>query len=177
MGQLPNGVTELHSGAAGVTNEFNVVQEFNRRFDRIQAELGKLRDDLNGVKDTMNRYLPLIDRVDADMYNHGKDGLKTQFDKFVSDHKATEKARELAQQDRHAENKRQLEDISLKVSRRSMWAAIIAIPIGLAGLALAALTLYAMIWLSKHSVSDVKRMMQSSAPELTVTMRSDTPPY
>ncbi len=46
------------------------------------------------MTERLNRLIPLIERVDADLYNHGKEGLKTRFETFMADHAATERTQE-----------------------------------------------------------------------------------
>lgn len=41
----------------------------------------------------MNQYFPLIDRMDADLYNHGKDGMKTQLTQFITTQTVREEER------------------------------------------------------------------------------------
>ncbi len=69
----------------------HLIKEHGSRFDRHEAELQRLRDKLNTLENTMNQLSPLIDRMDADMYNHGSDGLLTKFTKYISDDEATKR--------------------------------------------------------------------------------------
>jgi hypothetical protein len=71
----------------------HLIKEHGSRFDRQEEELRRLRDKLNTLENVMNQFSPLIDRMDADIYNHGQDGLKTRFDKFMA-----------VQEDRHKQN-------------------------------------------------------------------------
>jgi hypothetical protein len=52
----------------------------------------------------MHQFLPWQARVDGDLYNHGKDGMKTKFDKFIAAH---EKEKEVLK-DQHKENRGKL---------------------------------------------------------------------
>jgi hypothetical protein len=74
-----------------------------------------LDERLRKVEVDMREVLSWKDGVDADLYNHGQDGLKTKFTKFMAEHEATEKARttmaaaqEAKQAERHKQNRERL---------------------------------------------------------------------
>ena len=56
---------------------------------------------LRELEANMSELLPWKDRVDADLYNHGQDGLKTQFLKFMTRMSTIE----IETEKRHKENR------------------------------------------------------------------------
>jgi len=72
-------------------SEIHLIREYERRFDEIGKRQDRTDVRIQEIEAKMNEYLPLIDRMDEDLYNHGKEGLKTQFQTFMTDHKATER--------------------------------------------------------------------------------------
>ena len=93
----------------------------------------------------------LLDRLDSDMYNHGQDGLKTVFTRFVaeSETRETERANALAQHN----------------SRVSVSIAII-------GIVLAILTL-AVAWMAYVDTRDKVNKGMLKLPHISQTDRSD----
>jgi len=79
----------------------------------------------------MSQYFPLIERIDADLYNHGRDGLKTKLDKLL----ATEEEKERQQARRHQENAEKLQEISNKIAGRTALSTWVQALLALAALA------------------------------------------
>ena len=63
----------------------HLIREHSQRFTNIENRLER-------IEARMNQIITLANRLDEDIYNHGQDGLKTQFVKFMIDHQATERA-------------------------------------------------------------------------------------
>ena len=55
-----------------------LVGRHENEFTRIWQHVGALGNRMTAVEGT-------VDRLDEDMYNHGRDGLKTQFTSFVAE--------------------------------------------------------------------------------------------
>lgn len=68
-------------------NNAEMVKEHTRNLSNIFGRLSKTENEMAEV-------LAWKERVDMDLYNHGKDGMKTQLTKFISDHEAREDERE-----------------------------------------------------------------------------------
>ena len=60
--------------------------EHARRFEKIETQVGGLEKDMVALEE-------FRDRVDEDLYNHGKNGMKTILTEFVAAHKATQEER------------------------------------------------------------------------------------
>jgi hypothetical protein len=67
--------------------EHQTVREYVERVAQIERRATDLERD-------MHKLIPWQERVDADLYNHGKDGLKTQFTSFVSEQRGKENERD-----------------------------------------------------------------------------------
>ena len=61
--------------------------------DAAFAQIDDIRRDLSSLGERMSSAETTIERVNGDLYNHGKDGLKTQFTAFVADYHAREDER------------------------------------------------------------------------------------
>ena len=60
--------------------------EHLRRFETIETKVGGLERDMVALEE-------FRERVDEDLYNHGKSGMKTILTEFVAAHKATQEER------------------------------------------------------------------------------------
>lgn len=69
----------------------HLIREHSGRFERLEKENSDLRERIGELEATMNQISPLISRMDADLYNHGQEGLKTKFVKFMADDEATKR--------------------------------------------------------------------------------------
>ena len=56
-------------------------------------ELRELRQGVANLGEKMSRVEAAVDTINSDLYNHGRDGLKTQFTMFVADYRAREDER------------------------------------------------------------------------------------
>jgi len=99
----------------------HLVSEHGKRFERIEGDHKDLRERVNELEAQMNQLLPLTERMDTDLYNHGKEGLKTQFDKFTA-----------VQNDRHKENSAK---INLVITLLALMCTILLVIIAWKGLA------------------------------------------
>lgn len=73
-------------------HDAGMVNRHEKLFDRIESRISALEGKMVAAES-------LLDRLDSDMYNHGQDGLKTVFTRFVaeSETRETERANALAQ--------------------------------------------------------------------------------
>ena len=56
-------------------------------------ELRDLRRDVSRLVEKVSGVTTDVDTINSDLYNHGRDGLKTQFTMFVADYRAREDER------------------------------------------------------------------------------------
>ena len=56
-------------------------------------ELRDLRRDVSRLVEKVSGITTDVDTINSDLYNHGRDGLKTQFTMFVADYRAREDER------------------------------------------------------------------------------------
>ena len=68
--------------------------EHSRRFDAIDRRFGDVFNQINELRQDMGTVQAFQERVESDLYNHGKDGLKTLFTQFVSVSNEREAARD-----------------------------------------------------------------------------------
>ena len=64
---------------------------YEKKFENIYGRISVLEGKMVAAES-------LLDRLDADMYNHGQDGLKTVFTRFVADSQARADERDKATQ-------------------------------------------------------------------------------
>ena len=70
-----------------MAHDEGLVNRHESEFTRIWQQVCALGNRMTAVEGT-------VDRLDEDMYNHGRDGLKTQFTAFLSEFRSEKKARE-----------------------------------------------------------------------------------
>jgi hypothetical protein len=70
---------------------------------RDDSKCDKLETRLRAVEDKVAQRDALIERLDADFYNHGRDGMKTAFGNFITETR-TEQRIEKEQRDREHES-------------------------------------------------------------------------
>lgn len=104
---------------------------------RHESQFEKLEGRLSAVEGKMVGHDALLDRLDADFYNHGRDGMKTVLSTFIT-RIDTEKAKDKEQRDNeHRSNSTKLN---------------LLVAIATAGLfIIAALTLYITYQTGKHA--------------------------
>jgi len=66
-----------------VENNAEMVKEHGRNLSNIFGRLSEVETEMAEV-------MAWKERVDMDLYNHGKDGMKTILTKFIADHQARE---------------------------------------------------------------------------------------
>jgi biopolymer transport protein ExbB/TolQ len=79
--------------------------------DTVDERLRRFDERLRGLEEGMSEVMSWKDRADADLYNHGQDGLKTKFTKFMAEHETNEKARkamEATQREQHRQNRERM---------------------------------------------------------------------
>jgi hypothetical protein len=76
----------------------------------------------------------LTSMMHADLYNGGKDGLLTRFNKFVTDHDAREEERDAAVERHHVENAQRLAEISNRLGHRSLAWTVAGVLVGVLAL-------------------------------------------
>ncbi len=82
----------------------HLIKEHGSRFERIESKIAKLEE-------FMNQNLPLIGQMKADLYNDGKEGLKTRFLNFIADDEATKRT----QREMHLANIQKFDSFSKKL--------------------------------------------------------------
>jgi hypothetical protein len=125
---------EFNSGPTSVAAEqpfSHLIREHSGRFERIESEHRDLRDEVREMKEKMDQYFPLIEQIDRDFNNHGKDGLKTKLTQLL----ATEEEKERQQKLRHQENAEKLQEISNRIAGKTSLATWVQALIALAALA------------------------------------------
>ena len=70
-------------------HDAGIVTRHEGRFERLETRVNAL----DGRVDVMEAFMG---RVDADLYNHGQDGLKTLFVRFVTESRTRDSEREKA---------------------------------------------------------------------------------
>ncbi|MDE2107378.1 MAG: hypothetical protein KGL39_59835 [Patescibacteria group bacterium] len=71
------------------------VQQHTSQIEKLDGRLDKLEA-------RMDQLLPWQERVDLDLYNHGREGIKTVLTTFVAEHRSAKEERE-AQEKRNAQ--------------------------------------------------------------------------
>ena len=160
---------EFNSGPTSVAAEqpfSHLIREHSGRFERIESEHRDLRDEVREMKEKMDQYFPLIEQIDRDFNNHGKDGLKTKLTQLL----ATEEEKERQQKLRHQENAEKLQEISNKIAGKTYLSAIVQILLALA--AIAVMIFFGIVsWrAAMHSEFDIQHMF-SHAPDMAETVR------
>ena len=84
MGQ-PFGVRHFDEWATGreakvVPHDDGLIQRHDARFVRIEQSVAILESRMTAAE-------VIVDRLDEDIYNHGQDGLKTQFTEFLTEYR------------------------------------------------------------------------------------------
>ena len=88
-----------------------LISEHAQRFQRIEGDVSELKEQMATTTAT-------VDRIDGDLYNHGQDGLKTQFIRFMAESKTREEERDRAQRAEHEEVRDALVSHDRKLMRR-----------------------------------------------------------
>lgn len=99
-----------------------------------------------------------VNRINADFYGNGKEGLMQQVVRFIGDVRATEKERDRQQALRHQENAEKLDEIgealgnaTLNMSKKSLWWTIAGVAAAFASLMVAVAAIALTVYLAKHA--------------------------
>ena len=101
-----------------------------------------------------------VERLDNELFNHGKDGLKTRVTEFIAEYKATEREREhqLNKRDQEirddlvkhrAAAERDAQEISNKIGKKNLWTSVAALAVAFAGVCVSILAIVCMFYVSR----------------------------
>ena len=151
-------------------------QKVDQGTREIMAAIGPvITNAVNTALDRHQNSCPLMDKqhmLEKQVNGNGQPGLTQNVNVILqklSSIEATSKAEKEAQEQRHR-------DVMDGVAKKSMWFTFAAIPIGLAGLAVAILAIIASFWLAHHAEMSPSDLLEKFRAQQVYTVHVAPPP-